>query len=54
MLRTKPRFRADYAVSLLRPAALEEARAMGVCGEIAADAISASGEKRVGVERRAD
>ena len=54
MLRTKPPFRAHHAGNLLRPAALQEARAMGVYGETAANAINASGEKRVGVERRAD
>jgi 5-methyltetrahydropteroyltriglutamate--homocysteine methyltransferase len=38
-VRTKPPFRADHVGSLLRPAALKEARAARVRGEIAAEAL---------------
>jgi 5-methyltetrahydropteroyltriglutamate--homocysteine methyltransferase len=39
MKRTKPPFRADHVGSLLRPAALHEARARRAKGEITADAL---------------
>ena len=37
MKRTKPPFRADHVGSLLRPAALKEARAKRAKGEITAE-----------------
>ena len=40
-LRTKPPFRADHVGSLLRPAALKEARERRAKGEITADAVKA-------------
>ena len=39
MQRTKPPFRADHVGSLLRPAALKEAREKRARGEITADAL---------------
>jgi 5-methyltetrahydropteroyltriglutamate--homocysteine methyltransferase len=40
MLRSKPPFRADHVGSLLRPAALKEARAKHARGEISADELT--------------
>jgi 5-methyltetrahydropteroyltriglutamate--homocysteine methyltransferase len=39
MQRTKPPYRADHVGSLLRPAALKDARARRACGEISAEAL---------------
>jgi 5-methyltetrahydropteroyltriglutamate--homocysteine methyltransferase len=48
MQRTKPPFRADHVGSLLRPAALKEARVRRAKGEITADALKAVEDRAVG------
>jgi 5-methyltetrahydropteroyltriglutamate--homocysteine methyltransferase len=47
MQRTKPPFRADHVGSLLRPAALKEARAKRERGEIGADALKAVEDREI-------
>jgi 5-methyltetrahydropteroyltriglutamate--homocysteine methyltransferase len=47
MKRTKPPFRADHVGSLLRPAALHEARAKRAKGEITADALKAVEDREI-------
>jgi 5-methyltetrahydropteroyltriglutamate--homocysteine methyltransferase len=47
MQRTKPPFRADHVGSLLRPAALKEARAKHERGEIGAEALSAIEDREI-------
>src|SRR5207237_4002203 len=47
MLRTKPPFRADHVGSLLRSAALREARAKRERGEIDADALKAIEDREI-------
>jgi 5-methyltetrahydropteroyltriglutamate--homocysteine methyltransferase len=47
MQRTKPPFRADHVGSLLRPAALKEARARHERGEIDADALRATEDSAI-------
>jgi 5-methyltetrahydropteroyltriglutamate--homocysteine methyltransferase len=47
MPRTSPPFRADHVGSLLRPAALKEARAKYQKGEIAADALKAIEDREI-------
>jgi 5-methyltetrahydropteroyltriglutamate--homocysteine methyltransferase len=49
MLRTKPPFRADHVGSLLRSAALKEARAKRERGEIGADALHAVEDREIAV-----
>jgi methionine synthase II (cobalamin-independent) len=46
-LRTKPPFRADHVGSLLRPAALKEARERRAKGEITADALKAVEDRAI-------
>src|SRR5687767_254769 len=47
MKRTKPPFRADHVGSLLRPAALHEARAKRAKGEITADQLKAIEDREI-------
>jgi 5-methyltetrahydropteroyltriglutamate--homocysteine methyltransferase len=47
MQRTKPPFRADHVGSLLRPAALKEARERRAKGEIAADELKAVEDREI-------
>ena len=47
MKRTKPPFRADHVGSLLRPAALHEARARRAKGEIAAEQLKAIEDREI-------
>src|SRR3982074_2227022 len=47
MQRTKPPFRADHVGSLLRPAALKDARAKHERGEIGADALAAIEDREI-------
>jgi 5-methyltetrahydropteroyltriglutamate--homocysteine methyltransferase len=47
MQRTKPPFRADHVGSLLRPAALKDARARHERGEIGADALRAVEDREI-------
>jgi 5-methyltetrahydropteroyltriglutamate--homocysteine methyltransferase len=47
MKRTKPPFRADHVGSLLRPAALHEARRRHAKGEITADALKAVEDREI-------
>ena len=47
MQRTKPPFRADHVGSLLRPAALKEARAKHERGEIDAQALAAVEDREI-------
>ena len=47
MKRTKPPFRADHVGSLLRPAALHEAREQRAKGEITADALKAVEDREI-------
>ena len=47
MHRTKPPFRADHVGSLLRPAALKEARAKRERGEITADELKAVEDREI-------
>jgi 5-methyltetrahydropteroyltriglutamate--homocysteine methyltransferase len=47
MPRTKPPFRADHVGSLLRPAALKEARAKRERGEISAEALKAIEDREI-------
>src|SRR5436309_2783576 len=47
MLRTKPPFRADHVGSLLRPAALKEARAKRERGELGADELKAIEDREI-------
>jgi 5-methyltetrahydropteroyltriglutamate--homocysteine methyltransferase len=47
MQRTKPPFRADHVGSLLRPAALKEARAKHERGEIGAEALAAVEDREI-------
>jgi len=47
MPRSKPPFRADHVGSLLRPAALKEARAKRERGEISADALKAIEDREI-------
>ena len=47
MSRTKPPFRADHVGSLLRPAALKEARAKRERGEIGAEALAAIEDREI-------
>jgi 5-methyltetrahydropteroyltriglutamate--homocysteine methyltransferase len=47
MPRSKPPFRADHVGSLLRPAALKEARAKRERGEISADALAAIEDREI-------
>src|SRR5499427_9658729 len=47
MQRTMPPFRADHVGSLLRPAALKEARARRAKGEISADELTAIEDREV-------
>src|SRR5262245_66485051 len=47
MQRTKPPFRADHVGSLLRPAALKEARAKHAKGEIDAAALKAVEDREI-------
>jgi 5-methyltetrahydropteroyltriglutamate--homocysteine methyltransferase len=47
MKQTKPPFRADHVGSLLRPAALKEARAKRECGEIDAAALRAIEDREI-------
>jgi 5-methyltetrahydropteroyltriglutamate--homocysteine methyltransferase len=47
MLRTKPPFRADHVGSLLRPAALKEARGRRERGEIGADELRAIEDREI-------
>ncbi|MEI6197692.1 MAG: 5-methyltetrahydropteroyltriglutamate--homocysteine S-methyltransferase, partial [Verrucomicrobiota bacterium] len=46
-LRTKPPFRADHVGSLLRPAALKQARARRENGEITAEALKAIEDREI-------
>ena len=48
MQRTKPPFRADHVGSLLRPAALREARAKRAKNEISADDLKAIEDRESG------
>ena len=45
--RTSPPFRADHVGSLLRPAALKEARTKRQKGEISADALKAIEDREI-------
>ncbi len=45
--RTKPPFRADHVGSLLRPAALKEAREKRASGEIDADALKSVEDREI-------
>ncbi len=45
--RTMPPFRADHVGSLLRPAALKDARAKHTKGEISADALKAVEDREI-------
>src|SRR5437763_3418274 len=47
MRRTRPPYRADHVGSLLRPAALKEARAKGAKGEISAAQLKAVEDREV-------
>lgn len=47
MQRTTPPFRADHVGSLLRPAALKEARAKRERNEISADALRAIEDREI-------
>ncbi len=47
MQRTKPPFRADHVGSLLRPAALKQAREQRARGEITADALKAVEDREI-------
>src|SRR5271169_925627 len=47
MQRTTPPFRADHVGSLLRPAALKEARAKHAAKEISADALRAVEDREI-------
>ena len=47
MKRTKPPFRADHVGSLLRPAALHEARRRHAKGEITADALKTVEDREI-------
>ena len=47
MQRTKPPFRADHVGSLLRPAALKEARERRAKGEITADELKAVEDREI-------
>jgi methionine synthase II (cobalamin-independent) len=47
MLRTKPPFRADHVGSLLRPAALKDARDKRARGEISAEALTAIEDREI-------
>jgi 5-methyltetrahydropteroyltriglutamate--homocysteine methyltransferase len=47
MQRTKPPFRADHVGSLLRPAALKQARAKHECGEIGAAELTAVEDREI-------
>src|SRR5471032_1755469 len=47
MLRTRPPFRADHVGSLLRPAALREARDQRAKGEITADQLKAVEDREI-------
>ena len=47
MLRTRPPFRADHVGSLLRPAALKEAREKRAKGEITADQLKAVEDREI-------
>ena len=47
MKRTKPPFRADHVGSLLRPAALKEARAKRAKGEISAADLKAVEDREI-------
>src|ERR1700692_4092588 len=47
MQRTKPPFRADHVGSLLRPAALKDARVQHERGEIGADALAAIEDREI-------
>src|SRR5713226_5922836 len=47
MPRTKPPFRADHVGSLLRPAALKDARAKRERGEIGAEALNAIEDREI-------
>ena len=47
MPRSKPPFRADHVGSLLRPAALKEARAKRERGEISAAALAAIEDREI-------
>ena len=47
MQRTKPPFRADHVGSLLRPAALKQAREKRAKGEITADALKAVEDREI-------
>jgi 5-methyltetrahydropteroyltriglutamate--homocysteine methyltransferase len=47
MKRTKPPFRADHVGSLLRPAAIHEARGKRAKGEITADALKAIEDREI-------
>src|SRR4051812_30703721 len=47
MNRTKPPFRADHVGSLLRPAALKEARDKRAKGEITADQLKAVEDREI-------
>src|SRR5712691_584733 len=47
MQRTKPPYRADHVGSLLRPAALKEARAKRQAGGITADALKAIEDREI-------
>jgi len=47
MKRTKPPFRADHVGSLLRPAALREARAKRLKGELSADELKAIEDREI-------
>ncbi|HTV31322.1 MAG TPA: 5-methyltetrahydropteroyltriglutamate--homocysteine S-methyltransferase [Xanthobacteraceae bacterium] len=47
MRRSKPPFRADHVGSLLRPAALKQARARRAKGEITADALAAVEDREI-------
>src|SRR6202140_3678986 len=47
MQRTKPPFRADHVGSLLRPAALKQARERRAKGEIAADELKAVEDREI-------
>ena len=46
-MRTKPPFRADHVGSLLRPAALKEARAKFASGQIDAAALKAAEDREI-------
>src|SRR5216684_4575840 len=47
MMRTKPPFRADHVGSLLRPAALKEARARRAKGEISIGELTAIEDREI-------